>query len=244
MQTDSKAPSPAAPEAAPGNGTRSMDRRSFLKISGAGVAGALFASSLFPARTLAQGSERSGSERSGSERSELMREFTDAAKEYGVPAGVLMAMGYVNTRWEMPPPELSAYEDGDPHGWGGYGVMALVQNPSTNTLAEAAELTGLSEEELKTDRAANIRGGAALLAESMGENKPQDPSQWFGAIAGGRGFGALGRGAEEFDAPSGVGGGELYAEQVFAALEEGVSGETKRGERISLQARPEIEGGE
>ena len=234
MQTGSKAPSPAAPEAAPGNGTRSMDRRSFLKISGAGIAGALFASVLAGERPLAQGSERS----------ELMREFTDAAKEYGVPAGVLMAMGYVNTRWEMPPPELSAYEDGDPHGWGGYGIMALVQNPSANTLAEAAELTGLSEEELKTDRAANIRGGAALLAESMGEDKPRDPSQWFGAIAGGRGFGALGRGAEEFDAPSGVGGGELYAEQVFAALREGVSGETKRGERISLEARPEIEGGE
>ncbi len=121
MQTKSKAPSPAAP----GNGTRSMDRRGFLKISGAGVAGALLASGLFPARTLAQGSERS----------ELMREFTDAAKEYGVPAGVLMAMGYVNTRWEMPPPELSAYEEDDPHGWGGYGMMALVQNPSTNTLA-------------------------------------------------------------------------------------------------------------
>ncbi len=235
MQTNSEAQSAAAST----EGTRSLDRRSFLKISGAGVAGALFASSLFPARTLAQGSERSDSERS-----ELMREFTDAAKEYGVPAGVLMAMGYVNTRWEMPPPELSAYEDGDPHGWGGYGVMALVQNPSTNTLAEAAELTGLSEEELKTDRAANIRGGAALLAESMGENKPRDPSQWFGAIAGGRGFRALGRGAEEFDAPSGVGGGELYAEQVFAALKGGVSGGTKRGDRVSLEARPEIEGGE
>ena len=209
-----------------------MDRRSFLKISSAGVAGALLASSLSPVRTLAQGSERS----------ELMREFTEAAKEYGVPAGLLMAMGYVNTRWEMPPPELSAYEEDDPHGWGGYGMMALVQNPSTNTLGEAAELTGLSEEELKTDRAANIRGGAALLAESMGEDKPQEPGKWFGAVAGGRGFGPLGRGSEEFDSPSGVGGGELYAEQVFAALKEGASGKTQRGERISLEARPEIKG--
>lgn len=210
-----------------------IDRRQFLKIGATGVVGAL-TWSLGNSTAFAQQEPDSA----------LKQEFEDVAKEYGVPAGVLMAMGYVNTRWEMPPPELSAYEDGDPHGWGGYGMMALVQNPSTNTLAEAADLTGLSEEELKTDRAANIRGGAALLAESMGENKPQDPEKWFGAIAGRRRFRALGRGAEEFDAPSGVGGGDLYAEQVFAALKEGVSGETQRGERISLQARPEIEGGE
>jgi hypothetical protein len=47
-----------------------------------------------------------------------------------------MAMGYVNTRWEMPQPEANAYERGDPHGWGSYGIMALVQNPYSDTLGE------------------------------------------------------------------------------------------------------------
>ena len=96
-----------------------------------------------------------------------MQEFKDAAKEFGVPLGVLIAMGYVNTRWEMPPPEASEYEEDSLHGWGGYGIMALVKNPSTDTLDEASQLTGIPGEELKTDRRSNIRGGAALLAESQ-----------------------------------------------------------------------------
>jgi len=47
-----------------------------------------------------------------------------------------MAMGYVNTRWEMPQPEANAYERGDPHGWGPYGIMTLVQNPYSDILGE------------------------------------------------------------------------------------------------------------
>jgi hypothetical protein len=45
-----------------------------------------------------------------------------------------MAMGYVNTRWEMPPPEASDYIPGDIHGRGAYGIMQLVQNPWEDTL--------------------------------------------------------------------------------------------------------------
>ena len=77
-------------------------------------------------------------------------------------------MGYVNTRWEMPPPSASDYESGDPEGQGNYGVMALVRNPSRDTLGEASSLTGLSVEALKSDRAANVSGGAAVLADLAG----------------------------------------------------------------------------
>jgi hypothetical protein len=160
-------------------------------------------------------------------------EFREAAQEYGVPIELLMAMGYINTRWEMPPPETSAYERGNPHSWGSYGIMALVQNPYSDTLGEASRLTGISEEELKADRAANIRGGAALLASSLGAEEPSRLAGFFGAVAGrGRAPG------KNYRAVAGVGGGELYAEQVFEALERGVPEEKlKSGEQLSLQAK-------
>ena len=44
----------------------------------------------------------------------LAGEFDQASREYGVPRDLLLAMGYVNTRWEMPPPSASDYESGDP----------------------------------------------------------------------------------------------------------------------------------
>jgi hypothetical protein len=65
---------------------------------------------------------------------------------------LLLAMGYYNTLWEMPPPSASAYRQGDPEGRGDYGIMQLTQNPSRNTLGKAAKLTGFSEAQLKNDR--------------------------------------------------------------------------------------------
>ena len=47
----------------------------------------------------------------------------------------------------MPPPEASDHEEaepgeGAPEARGSYGIMQLVQNPSKDTLSEAATLTG------------------------------------------------------------------------------------------------------
>ena len=82
-------------------------------------------------------------------RTSLADELDRASREYGVPRELLLAMGYVNTRWEMPPPSASDYESGDPEGRGDYGVMALARNPSRDTLGKAASMTGLSVEALK-----------------------------------------------------------------------------------------------
>lgn len=193
-----------------------MDRRDFLRLSGAGLAGV----ALFAASGKAQAQEKST----------LQTEFEDAANKYGVPVEVLLAMGYVNTRWEMPPPETNEYAAGDLHGWGAYGIMALVQNPSANTLGEASRLTGSSEEELKADRAANIMGGAALLAHSQGA-KPSRLGDWLGAVNGKGGNG------KEYTAVAGVGGGDLFAEQVTEALEKGASARIQSGEQVTLRAR-------
>ena len=74
----------------------------------------------------------------------LADEFDRASREYGVPRDLLLAMGYVNTRWEMSPSSASDYESGDPEGRGDYGVMALVRNPTRDTRGKASSLTGLS----------------------------------------------------------------------------------------------------
>ena len=148
------------PESPPRAVPSALDRRDFLKVNGAGLLGVALLGSVGAGEVLAQ--------RVPSPGSSLVVEFEEVAEEYGVPMELLMAMDYVSTRWEMPQPEANAYERGDPHGWGSYGIMALVQNPYSDTLGEASRLTGIAEEDLKTKRAANIRGGAALLASSAG----------------------------------------------------------------------------
>ena len=164
--------------------------------------------------------------------SSLVREFEEAADEYDVPASLLLAMGYVNTRWEMPPPEASAYEPGDPHGRGAYGIMQLVRNDTADTLGEAAKLTGIDEEQLKRDRKSNIRGGAALLAEAQGE-RPVQLGDYFGAISG-RG------GRRLFKAVAGIGAGEFYAEQVFDVLRRGTYETIRDGEQVALPGEGEV----
>jgi hypothetical protein len=195
-----------------------MDRRSFIKLSAAGIASATLIGIADPNKAKAQ---------SGSS---LISEFREASEKYNIPTGILLAMGFVNTRWEMPPPEASDYEEGSLHGWGGYGIMALVQNPSSNTLGEASRLTGISEEDLKTDRRSNILGGAALLAASQGRERPTRSGSWLGAVAGEGG----GPGGRAIAATSGVGGGKLYAEEVLGVLRSGATHTTRGGERVSL----------
>jgi hypothetical protein len=197
-----------------------MNRRHFLRISGVSMAGAALLGVMDSGKALAQTPPNSS----------LVEEFKEAAMEYEVPVSLLLAMSYVNTRWEMPPPEASAYEPGNPHGRGAYGIMQLVQNDSADTLGEASRLTGIPEEQLKTDRRSNILGGAALLAASQGE-KPATLGDYFGAVASNEGSG------KSYEAVSGVGSGELYAEHVFETLEQGAQAHTLDGEQVSLWAQ-------
>jgi hypothetical protein len=145
----------------------------------------------------------------------LKAEFEFAARKARVPVELLLAMGYVNTLWEMPPPDASDYEPGDLHGRGAYGIMQLLQNPSRDTLGRAASLTGLSEEELKHDRAANVRGGAAVLSDIVGTAKPQDLNGWQDAVA-------------EY------GDTDLYAIEVYETLKAGAALTISTGEQLEL----------
>ncbi len=195
-----------------------MDRRDFLRLGGLGFAGVALLG--VAGELVAQPApERS-----------LVAEFQEAAGKYDVPVELLLAIGYVNTRLEMPPPEASNYEPGNPHGRGAYGIMQLVQNDTADTLGEASKLTGIPEETLKTDRKSNILGGAALLAESQGA-KPDRLGDYFGAVDGKGGRG------KPYKAVAGVGAGAIFAEQVFETLKKGSSATNEDGEQVDLPSQ-------
>ena len=199
--------------------SRTMDRGEFLKVGG-GLAGGAALLGVAPA-TYARVEVSSS----------LEHEFNRAAQRYRIPVELLLAMGYVNTHWEMPPASLCSYRKGDPERRGAFGIMALVQNPGANTLGTASKLTGIPEHRLKTDRFSNILGGAALLASSQGSARPATLAGWYGAVSGRGGHGP------KYEAVSGVGGGDLYAAQVLQTLRKGASRRTSGGERIVLRAR-------
>src|ERR687898_2041803 len=186
----------------PENRLTTMNRRDFLRLGGAGIAGPTLLGTA-GGRVLAQS------------KSSLEAQFETAARKYKVPVELLLAMGYYNTLWEMPPPSASAYRKGDPEGRGDYGIMQLTQNPSRNTLGKAAKLTGLSKAQLKNDRSANIEGGAALLSDLVGKTKPKRLDGWQVALP------------QYADT-------DLYASQVYGVLKGGASLTISTGERLKL----------
>jgi hypothetical protein len=178
--------------------------------------------------------------------------FRNAAREFGVPERVLLAVSYSVSRWEhhggahstsagYGPMHLTdldaALEAGEGHGTGhdhgieyhGHGdrSAALAEDdPDLSTLARAAALVGEPAEGLRADDAQNIRGGAALLAQYARETTgrvPAGEAEWYGAVA-------RYSGSEE----SAV--AHEFAEQVYALLARGESRVTRDGEAMSLAA--------
>ncbi|MDQ3932961.1 MAG: hypothetical protein M3252_09020 [Actinomycetota bacterium] len=198
-----------------------MTRRDLLRLGAAGVAGTVFLGDAVQAAATGRTPASSS----------LLLEVQDVSREYGVPVAVLLAMGYANTRLEMPAPAVTSYREGDPEGRGVYGVMALVRNPAADTVGLASRITGLSPRELIFDRTANLRGGAALLVHSQGATRPPQAREWLGAVAGTGGDGPV------VEATSGVGGGDLYADQVADVLARGFSIRTSSGERLELEGQ-------
>ena len=88
--------------------------------------------------------------------STLQRKLERAADLEGVPRPLLIAMAWVDARLAMNTPSPD----------GGYGLLHLIDRtgaPAVRSMARAAQLTGLSTAELRSDAFANARGGAALL---------------------------------------------------------------------------------
>ncbi|MEU8742546.1 N-acetylmuramoyl-L-alanine amidase [Streptomyces parvulus] len=98
------------------------------------------------------------------------------------------------------------------------------------TLPRAAELTGLSAEALRTDPAANVSGGAALLAAAqreMGEPLSADPADWYGAVA-------------RFSGAEDSATAAAYANDVYEVIRAGERRTTDAGQRVTLAARPDV----
>ncbi|MEV6982993.1 N-acetylmuramoyl-L-alanine amidase [Sphaerisporangium sp. NPDC051017] len=104
------------------------------------------------------------------------------------------------------------------------------QDPRSWTAEEAARLTGIPVARLTQDPAANVLGGAALLAEYQRDLRAPasaDPADWYGAVA--RYSGA------EDDLTA-----RRFADEVFSVIKEGASRVTDDGFEVSLPASPEI----
>ncbi|MFK3980085.1 N-acetylmuramoyl-L-alanine amidase [Micromonospora sp. NPDC050397] len=113
-------------------------------------------------------------------RSALAVAFDRAQARYQVPADLLAALGYAETRLDG--------HGGAPSASGGYGVLHLTSNPTVRTLDLAADLTGLDRAVLRTDTGANILGAAAVLrsyADSAGLDAARraDPNHWYVPVA-------------------------------------------------------------
>ncbi|MFC8533146.1 peptidoglycan-binding protein [Streptomyces sp. NPDC057249] len=149
------------------------------------------------------------------------RAFARAARAFDVPRDLLAAVGYGETHLDG--------HAGRPSQAGGYGVMHLVSNPARHTLERAAALTGEPVAALRTDTAANILGGAAVLrgyADGLGldARDRDDIDAWYPAVA--RYSGTRGTAAA------------LYADAVYTFLADGLAALTPDGERITVDGRP------
>ncbi|MGW3115668.1 N-acetylmuramoyl-L-alanine amidase [Streptomyces sp. NPDC001107] len=102
--------------------------------------------------------------------------------------------------------------------------------PRLKTLPKAAALTGLSAERLRTDPAANVAGGAALLAseqKELGEPLSADPAEWYGAVA-------------RFSAADDTATAAAYADDVYEVMRTGEQRTTDAGQRVVLTAQPDL----
>ncbi|NUR07841.1 MAG: N-acetylmuramoyl-L-alanine amidase [Nocardioidaceae bacterium] len=163
--------------------------------------------------------------------------FDRAAQVSGVPEKVLLAVSYMESRWDDHGAKVSSA--------GGYGVMHLTQDaavrhaakvarlkgdgaaPDTTvegTLTRAADLTGIPARRLRSDDVANVCGGAAVLA-SYRDGSSSRLSDWSAAV---------GRYSGSRDATE----QRQFAAQVFRTLRTGAARTTDDGQRVTLAATP------
>lgn len=210
-------------------------RRALIAASALVVAGAM----AVPVTALA-------TDDSDSQATTLAEDFASAADEYQVPRQVLMAVAYQESAWEthsgqhstdggygpmhltdVTPAMLAA---GDAGAAGRGNLASMAADPALHTLRAAAKLTGLSAEELRTDPAANIRGGAALIASYQKKttgHTSAEPGNWYAAVA-------------RYSQSTQRQGAAAYADRVYATMKKGAARTTADGERVTLKADSEV----
>ncbi|MFG1956749.1 N-acetylmuramoyl-L-alanine amidase [Nonomuraea sp. NPDC049028] len=157
-------------------------------------------------------------------------DFAAAAREFGVPESVLLGVSYLESRWNA--------NSGAPSVAGGYGPMHLVDAPGVPggahdgvsareaTLRLAGRLTGLAPARLRADPAANIRGGAALLA-SYQRRPSANPADWYDAVA-------------RYSGAHDPNAARAFADEMFAVIRAGATRRTDDGQPVRLAAIPTL----
>ncbi len=157
--------------------------------------------------------------------------FAAASEATGVPAALLKAVSWMESRWDQ--------HAGTPSTDGGYGVFNLADHApeapdgagkgdgardAVSEIDRAAALTGLTADELKSDAGANVCGGAALLAgyqADAGRGTDAPLADWEVAVA------------RMSEVPT-------FADRVFTTLRQGQQRATDDGGTVALEARPDV----
>lgn len=187
-------------------------------------------------------------------------DFAQAAARHGVPQSLLLALSYLESRWDA--------NAGQPSTAGGYGPMhllgptrALAENPAETPAEGPAEGgTGnpaedprgddtrpMTQEPDRTDESAGatLEEAARLTGLSPGRLR-EDPSA---NIEGGAAvLAAYGNGPEEswddpvtwYDAVTRYGGSSAFADEVFEVLRSGAARVTDDGQAVALAAAPRL----
>ncbi|MFE9996245.1 N-acetylmuramoyl-L-alanine amidase [Streptomyces avermitilis] len=190
----------------------------------------------------------------------LQNDFTDAADDYHVPLSVLMGVSYLQSRWDSRPGAPSVvggygpmhlvdtHQDRTPSPAaprrGSAPPPAVAAGPSaaqgatssgspsaqSADLRRAARLIGAPAGQLRTDAAANVRGGAALLAATqrqLGKPLSADPADWWEAVA-------------RFSGTGDTAAAATYANDVFSVIRRGANRTTVEGQHVTLPASPGV----
>lgn len=156
---------------------------------------------------------------------DMQSDFSQAAAKYQVPEPILMSVAYSETVWNN--------HNFQPSMNGGYGVMHLTDakglGASTNssaleTAVTAANLSGESLADVKSDDAANINAGAALLAKyqkDLGLPLSSDINQWYGAVA-------------KYSQNTEQSAAEQFATNVYSTIKSGTSEKFADGSTLTL----------
>jgi N-acetyl-anhydromuramyl-L-alanine amidase AmpD len=144
--------------------------------------------------------------------------FNTASQQFGVPAPLLEAICDMEG-------QLSEH-DGQPSIDNGYGCMHLVKNDRVDTLDEAAKDLNVSSDQLKSDMATNILGGAAVLHDialqlSGNNSLPTSLADWYPVI-------------EKYSGATTQSTAVMYANALYKILNAGFSGQANDGETITL----------
>lgn len=144
--------------------------------------------------------------------------FDQAASEFGVPSSLLKALCYMEGR-------LSNH-GGSPSVDNGFSCMHLVKNKSVDTLDQAASILHVSANQLKTDIATSIRGGAAVLRAdalqiSNTHTLPTSLAGWYGAVA-------------EYSHATVRSTALMYADALYKIINTGFSAQSDTGETVTL----------